>query len=139
MKKKIIAAGGLVTNEKGELLMIFRRSKWDLPKGKLDEGESIESCAVREVKEETGLKQLIVENLAGITYHEYFDKYLQADILKETYWFAMKAKGEQKLIPQTDEDIEEIKWVSKKDVDALLKNSYPNIIDIIHEFQKKNL
>ncbi|MEP6514199.1 MAG: NUDIX domain-containing protein [Parafilimonas sp.] len=139
MKKKIIAAGGIVTNEKGELLMIFRRSKWDLPKGKLDEGESVKDCAIREVKEETGLKQLIVENLAGITYHEYFDKYFQTDVLKETYWFAMKAKGEQKLIPQTDEDIKEIKWVSEKDIDELLQNSYPNIIAIIHEFQKKNL
>src|SRR5438046_1555734 len=43
--------GGLVINEKDEVLMIFRRGKWDLPKGKIDQGESIEQCAVREVKE----------------------------------------------------------------------------------------
>ena len=58
MKTKIIAAGGLVTNKHNELLMIFRRAKWDLPKGKLDEGESIEACAVREVEEETGIKNI---------------------------------------------------------------------------------
>ena len=74
--KKIIAAGGLVLNEKNELLMIFRRNKWDLPKGKLDEGESIEACALREVKEETGLQKLKLEKFIDITFHDYADPYL---------------------------------------------------------------
>ncbi len=56
--KPVTAAGGLVENEKGEVLLIFRRGKWDLPKGKLDPGETIEQCAVREVEEETGLKNI---------------------------------------------------------------------------------
>src|SRR4051812_26195302 len=99
-KKKIFAAGGLVTTDKNELLMMFRRGKWDLPKGKLDEGESLETCAVREVQEETGLKDVVLEGLVGITYHEYFDKYSDVDVIKETHWFAMKAKREDKLVPQ---------------------------------------
>src|SRR5215469_11706824 len=78
--KKIIAAGGLVFNDKNELLMIFRRGKWDLPKGKLDEGESIEACAVREVQEETGLN-VELQSFIGLTYHEYFDKYSEKDVI----------------------------------------------------------
>jgi 8-oxo-dGTP pyrophosphatase MutT (NUDIX family) len=62
-KKTIVAAGGLVFNENKELLMIYRRSKWDLPKGKLDEGETIEECAIREVEEETGVQQIILGKL----------------------------------------------------------------------------
>ena len=85
MPKKIIAAGGLVINENDELLMIFRRGKWDLPKGKLDKGESIADCALREVMEETGLQQVKIEKPLGITYHEYFDKRLRNDVIKETY------------------------------------------------------
>jgi 8-oxo-dGTP pyrophosphatase MutT (NUDIX family) len=73
-KPIIIAGGGIVTNELGELLMIFRRGKWDLPKGKLDEGESIEDCAIREVEEETGVKNLKLGAKLLVTEHEYFDK-----------------------------------------------------------------
>ncbi len=134
MLKKIIAAGGLVTNEKNELLMIFRRGFWDLPKGKLDEGETIETCAVREVQEETGIVDLESGNLIGITYHEYFDKYLQKDIIKETHWFAMKVKEEPKLIPQKEEGIEEIKWVNKNELEKYLQESYPNIREIVQKF-----
>src|SRR5687768_2564827 len=49
----VLAAGGLVQNEKEELLMIYRKGKWDLPKGKLDKNEKLEDCALREVMEET--------------------------------------------------------------------------------------
>lgn len=130
-KKKIIAAGGLVENEHGDLLMIYRRDKWDLPKGKLDKGETIENCAIREVEEETGLHQIERGKLIGITYHEYFDKYLNKDVEKETHWYAMKAPGIQKLIPQTEEDITAICWVNKKDIKEKLNNSFPSIIDVI--------
>ena len=75
--KKIIAGGGLVLNEKNELLMIFRRGKWDLPKGKLDDDESIEQCAMREVKEETGIANLALVKFIGITNHEYFDNWIK--------------------------------------------------------------
>ena len=133
MAKKIIAAGGLVFNDKNELLMIFRRGKWDLPKGKLDEGEDIEDCAVREVKEETGLENVSIENFTGLTFHEYFDTHLNEDVRKETHWYKMKAKGMQALIPQTEEDIEIIEWVDAKHIPGKLENSYVNIIEIIQK------
>src|SRR4051794_1665781 len=99
MAQKIIAAGGLVTNEYNELLMIFRRGKWDLPKGKLDEGETIEQCAVREVEEETGIGNLELVKLVGITYHEYFDKHINTEVRKETHWFAMRVNGKPIPVP----------------------------------------
>jgi len=133
--KKIIAAGGLVLNDKKELLMIFRRGKWDLPKGKLDDGESIEDCALREVKEETGLQKVDVEQFAGFTYHQYFDPYLNREVIKETHWFKMYAPQGQQLIPQQEENIELIEWVDKKNVSDKLNNSYPNIIEIIEKME----
>jgi mutator protein MutT len=135
MKKKIIAAGGLIKNDKGELLMIFRRGKWDLPKGKLDEGEKPEDCALREVKEETGLQNVSLVKFIGLTYHEYFDKHINEDVIKETHWFEMYAPGKQKLIPQKEEGIEEIEWVNEKNIHDKLSNSYPNILEIIEKFK----
>ena len=135
-KKTIIAAGGLVTNEQGQLLMIFRRGHWDLPKGKLDEGESIEACAVREVQEETGVGNLQLGKLIGKTYHEYFDKWVNEDVIKETWWYEMKAFGKQQLTPQTEEDIEQIVWASNEEIPTYLNNSFPNIIDIIAKWKQ---
>lgn len=132
--QKIIAAGGLVLNESSELLMIFRRGFWDLPKGKLDDGETIEHCAIREVQEETGLKNIHINKFISITYHQYFDKYFQQEVNKETHWFLMNASSNEKLIPQTEEDIEAIKWVAKKDVAAYMQKSYKNIAEIVEKF-----
>ena len=132
--EKIIAAGGLVLNDKNELLMIFRRGKWDLPKGKLDEGETIEACALREVEEETGLKELTLGNVAGITFHEYKNKYNNdKDTIKETHWYHMRAAENQPLIPQTEEDIEIIEWVPEEKIAEKLSNSYTNIIEILNK------
>ena len=100
-KKKIVAAGGLVVNEKNEILFIFRRQHWDLPKGKLDEGETIEACAVREVQEETGLKKVEIVSFLCKTYHEYFDKWINEDVIKESWWYLMKSDSSEILIPQT--------------------------------------
>lgn len=142
MLTKIIAAGGIVINQKDEVLMMFRRGHWDLPKGKLDGGESIETCAVREVCEETGIKEdhvSIVKN-AGITYHEYFDKYLKKDVLKETHWYYMQYTGNGDLVPQTEEDIEELKWVTIKEVPQYFNKTYKNIAEILNSFlQEKRL
>lgn len=138
MKRKIIAAGGLIVNEKNELLMIFRRKKWDLPKGKLDEGESIENCAIREVQEETSLTPVFYGGLIGLTYHDYFDKWSQEEVTKETHWFGMKVTGSQNPIPQAAEEITEVKWVQKSELDKYLKASYPNVVDIIKKWKKLN-
>ncbi len=131
-KTKIIAAGGLVTNEKGELLMIFRRGKWDLPKGKLDKGESIEACAVREVMEETGISGITLGGLIDTGFHEYFDTWLQEEVIKETHWYAMTAHS-QPLVPQTEEDITDIKWVAGPELRNCLAASYPNIVEVVQK------
>ena len=133
-KKTIIAAGGLVFNEQNELLMIFRRGKWDLPKGKLDAGETVEACAVREVQEETGLITIELENLIGKTYHEYFDKWVNENVVKESWWYKMKSSVNEKLIPQMEEDIELIEWVDKKNFKKYLDNSYRNISEIVNKY-----
>ena len=132
-KTTIKAGGGLVLNDTGKLLMIYRRGKWDLPKGKLDEGETIEACAVREVMEETGLTDVEIGNLVEISYHDYYDRFLKEEVIKETYWYLMKAKGEQVITPQTEEDITEIKWVMGEELEACLADSYDNVVEVVRK------
>ena len=133
MKKIIKAGGGLVRNGEGELLLIFRRGKWDLPKGKLDEGETIEACAMREVEEETGVKHLALGELISVTWHEYFDKWVGEDVIKETHWFKMDVAGVPALVPQTEEDITSIEWTKKSDLPKRMEQSYITIIDVLEE------
>ncbi|MGE5108845.1 MAG: NUDIX hydrolase [Sphingobacteriales bacterium] len=123
------AAGGLVENEKGELLLIFRLGKWDLPKGKLDKGETLEECAVREIQEETGIQKVQLRKKIAVTYHTY-DEYGK-HILKESHWYKMKASSKEKIIPQTEENIAEIIWVKKDKLDKYLLNTYPSILDVL--------
>ncbi len=137
MKRKIIAAGGLIVNEKEEVLMIFRRDKWDLPKGKLEEGEDIRHCAIREVQEETGLQQVTAGERLAITYHDYFDTWSQEEVTKETHWYAMQAPGEQPLIPQTEEDITKIIWADAGTVKKNLQESYPTIVEVINKWKQQ--
>jgi 8-oxo-(d)GTP phosphatase len=122
------AAGGLVFNKDGYILMIFRNGKWDLPKGKLEIGESVEECAIREVEEECGISGLIIENKIKDTYHTYD---LEGEnILKKTYWYKMKTDFNGELIPQIEEGITKVVWVDKHQILEKLKNSYGNISDI---------
>jgi 8-oxo-dGTP pyrophosphatase MutT (NUDIX family) len=126
---QVTAAGGVVENEKGDILLIFRRGKWDLPKGKLDKGETIEQCALREVMEETGLANVELKQPITITYHTYdeFGKH----ILKDSHWFKMNVNGKQQLTPQTEEDISELKWVKKKELSNYFNNTFPSIKDVL--------
>jgi 8-oxo-dGTP pyrophosphatase MutT (NUDIX family) len=130
----IKAAGGLVLNEEKKMLMIFRRGKWDLPKGKIDDGETLEQCAVREVEEETGLTKIELLSPLLTTYHTYHEG--SKFILKESYWYNMKVSGKQNLQPQTEEDILEIKWVTTKEAEKLFPECFPSVIDVIKEFVK---
>ena len=123
------AAGGLVKNEKSEVLFMFRRGKWDLPKGKLDPGETLENCALREVKEETGVGQLELVKFLLITAHEYEER--GQAILKETHWWLMKTSGNQPLIPQSEEDITDLKWFGSQDFKIVQQNTYPGIIEVL--------
>ncbi len=128
----IEAAGGVVQNEKKEILFIYRLEKWDLPKGKVEKGENLEQCAIREVKEETGVTKLTLKNKVGVTYHTYtaFGKHF----LKVSHWYYMTSKNYQILVPQTEENITDIKWVKTKDIKEPLKNTYPSIKDILGIF-----
>jgi 8-oxo-dGTP pyrophosphatase MutT (NUDIX family) len=127
--KLVKAAGGLVTNKAGDILLIFRRGKWDLPKGKLDDGESLQECALREVKEETGLMKIEMENEINTTYHTYVE--FGKHILKESHWYKMLSKGNEDFNPQFEEDITEIRWVKKHDLKKYLDNTFPAIISIL--------
>jgi len=134
--KVIEAAGGVVQNEAGQVLLIHRRGSWDLPKGKAEKGESIEQTAVREVIEETGISKVQIGeqvNYEGLkndcTYHTYKEK--DKLIMKVSYWYFMDTLHAGMLIPQTEEDIEEVKWVSIEDLENYFDNMYPSIIDVL--------
>lgn len=127
----IQAAGGLVENEQGEYLIMFRRGKWDLPKGKMDEGETPDQTAIREVMEETGLNNVMLLSHILNTYHIYTQYGKQ--ILKETFWYKMKVSGVQSLTPQTEEDIEQVKWIAPSEWDLYSNQSYPSIREVIRE------
>jgi ADP-ribose pyrophosphatase YjhB (NUDIX family) len=125
----IKAAGGVVVDESGRVLLIFRRGKWDLPKGKLEENEPIELCADREVKEETGLTDLQLRRPLITTYHTYSER--GKSILKETHWFQFDAQGQQHLQPQVEEDISKAEWVSKESLPKFTDNTYQLIRDVL--------
>lgn len=124
----IKAAGGLVLNDKKESLMIFRRGVWDLPKGKLDEGETIAECALREVEEETGISNTVLDKFLLNTYHFYEER--GQSILKETTWYLMFSPGNQVLIPQAEEQITAIQWTNSNEIDVILPLTYPMIRDV---------
>ncbi len=132
----VIAAGGVVLNENHHVLLIFRRGFWDLPKGKVDEGESIAEAALREIEEETGLNQLnILQPVTfgfsnqDCTYHSYVLN--GVNCLKQTYWFMMENNGNDLLLPQTEEDIEQAIWVHKDNLHNYYDNMYESIRDVL--------
>jgi len=128
----IKAGGGLVENPEGKFLFIFRRGFWDLPKGKLDAHETIEECAHREIREETGIGELTMIKKIGTTYHLYdeFGKH----ILKETVWFHFKSNKIEHLIPQTEEDITKAEWVDKNRISELKSKTYATIRNLLSTF-----
>lgn len=126
----IEAAGGVVQNEYSETLFIYRNDMWDLPKGKLDAGESPEQAAIREVQEETGIAMLDLKQYLCSTWHTYEHK--KGTVLKQTYWYRMCSTQKQELIPQIEEGIREVTWVARNKFPTILSKTYPSIIDVIH-------
>lgn len=131
--KLIKAAGGLVKNANGEYLFIFRLGKWDLPKGKMEKGETSEIAAVREVEEECGISNLEIIRKLPSTFHIYFHK--EEFVLKETFWFAMDYNANEILIPQTEEAIEEAKWVHPSNFSTVNSTTYASLKQIIQYAQ----
>jgi len=131
--QELPAAGGVVKRE-NQLLFIFRNGKWDLPKGKIDKGETPPVAALREVSEECGISgQRIVKQLPS-TYHIYQSAYSKTKgqwIFKETFWFEMNYGGAGEIAPQIEEGITEVKWLQKNKLDEVLANTYENLKQII--------
>lgn len=119
------AAGGKVYNLNNDVLFIYRFGKWDLPKGKLEKGESIKECAIREVEEECGITNLSIKNPLETTYHIFERK--GNIILKITYWFLMNTSYTGELTPQIEEGIEQVLFKNSRETSDALKNSYENI------------
>ena len=126
----IEAAGGLVYNNKNELLMIYRNGKWDLPKGKIEKGEAVKAAAVREVEEECGVKNLSLGQELKPSCHIYMlDNKMH---LKKTYWYKMTCP-DVPLTPQKEEGITEARWMNKQGIEMALKNTYLSIKDVLQE------
>ena len=124
----IQAAGGFIHCEE-DVLLIFRRGKWDLPKGKRDEGETLDEAAIREVEEETGINYVANQAPLCITYHTYYQN--KDFILKESHWYFMRVKSKEELTPQNEEGITECRWVNKDKLTEYLKNTHRSIADVI--------
>jgi len=129
--KLVEAAGGIVLNNKSELLCIYRWGKWDLPKGKIEKGEAKEIAALREVEEECGIRQLILVGEKTTTYHIYpSPKNASIFILKPTYWYSMKYEGDEKPSPQTAEDITNAQWLNGEQLLNAKGSTYASLKDL---------
>ncbi|MDD3107865.1 MAG: NUDIX domain-containing protein [Alistipes sp.] len=128
----IEAGGGLVVNPSGEVLMIFRNDRWDLPKGKLEPGEAIEACAVREVSEECALPESELQRGAWITYTYHCYRIRGEWVLKRTCWYHMQYTGATQPQPQTIEGITRVEWIARDRVAELLRGTYYTICDVFH-------
>ena len=121
-------------NDKKEILFIYRNKKWDLPKGKLEKGEDIETCAIREVEEETGITDVKINTFITTTYHVF--KRNGKFKLKETHWYEMYSSYEGILEPQEEEGITKVKWKNFQKTQKALNKSYENIkllfLSLIH-------
>ncbi len=136
MFKVVEAAGGVVENKNKEILFIYRIGKWDLPKGKIEKDESLENAAIREIEEETGLSELILEEFLNNTFHIYKERNGEK-ILKTTYWFRVKHVGDEVPKPQVEEGISAVSW---KDEFSIHKEVFPNTFEniklIVNDFWK---
>jgi ADP-ribose pyrophosphatase YjhB (NUDIX family) len=127
----IEAAGGFIEKE-NEFLFIRRHGRWDLPKGKLEKGETIEHAAIRECEEECSVKGLKIVKQLPSTFHIY--EYKKGHALKQSFWFYMLTDYSEKLIPQTEESITEVRWCKRPEIETtILKDTYYTIADVTRE------
>lgn len=136
--KPVTAAGGAVYKQNGgqsEVLLIFRRGVWDLPKGKLEDGETIRQCAIREVAEEVGSSTLpeVTHTLVD-TYHEYDQEGIHYG--KTTHWFAMEfgSNAGHDFDPQTDEGIKDVQWIPLPE--AKSRVGYQNLVRVLTSLEE---
>lgn len=134
--KFLIAAGGIVLSPNNEILAIYRLGCWDLPKGKVEPAENIEDAAEREIEEETGITSLKDRKFLSKTYHSYELK--GKTVIKETWWYSFSSADNSILVPQTEENITEAKWIAMKDIQTILNNTYPSIEDVIQEYMQQS-
>ena len=127
----ITSAGGLVINSEGKVLMIKRRGKWDLPKGKTEAGETYEQTAQREVAEETGIHDLEIVKPLLTTFHIYTSGTDQ--VLKKNIWFEMRSSSNEVPVPQSEEEISEVIWFDPSDLSLILGNTFLSVIDVLKE------
>jgi 8-oxo-dGTP pyrophosphatase MutT (NUDIX family) len=129
------AAGGIVWNKNGDLLMIYRRGKWDLPKGKIEMDESIETAALREVEEECGIGKLRLIQKFDTTYHIYPER--KKWLLKETHWYEMLSSDGGAAKPQTSEGITQVRWVPRQSIPEKIKSTYASIRELVQKVLEK--
>jgi 8-oxo-dGTP pyrophosphatase MutT (NUDIX family) len=138
--KCITAAGGLPVNTAGELLCIRRWGLWDLPKGKLEKGETVAQAACREVEEETGLKGFSLEKQLDSSFHVYESPYVPGQwIFKTTCWFLMYYEGKEQPVPQSEEDISEVRWFRRHELSEVQQNTYASLQPLFAFYLKLQL
>ncbi|WP_440122157.1 NUDIX hydrolase [Tenacibaculum sp. Ill] len=130
--KVITAAGGLVLNKSKKILFIYRGNKWDLPKGRVEEGENLEEAAIREVEEECGIEKLIINQKLLITYHLFMQQ--NEYRLKQTHWYLMFSSYEGDLTPQLEEGITKVEFKDEKEREKAFQNTFANIIMVYESY-----
>jgi ADP-ribose pyrophosphatase YjhB (NUDIX family) len=123
------AAGGVVLNPENKILFIYRLDKWDLPKGKVEDDESVQDGALREVEEECGIGGLQLEQHLCTTWHTYLQN--GQPMLKATTWYIMRHNGNEVLTPQAIEGITQVEWLGLHEIEKVRKNTYPSVIEVL--------
>ena len=133
---KFIEAAGGVVERNGKFLFIKRHGFWDIPKGKLEKGEDVETGAIREIEEECGLEKPIILGHLIDTWHTY--EFKGKKVLKKTYWYHLKSNQTvENLVPQLEESITEVKYFSKDEFNSILENTYDSIKDVVEALENK--
>jgi 8-oxo-dGTP pyrophosphatase MutT (NUDIX family) len=126
----IEAAGGLIGHPSGRYLFIMRYGRWDLPKGHIEEGETPEACAIREVTEECNIRGHVIEGSLPPSYHTYlFDN---KPFMKKTWWFRMSYRGEMIREPQAEEGITRAEWLTPSEIAGIKSNTFQSLLDLLN-------